>query len=125
MKITLTEDQLPFNFFESIHLNYEEVIIKQIQKNKSLSYSSSVEFFEKHNTDLIDQLYELRDNQVISDCWEEDREVDESIGTFGYSVYEIENIDEIKNKLEYEIISLLNEVLKDIDEQFEKNKPKK
>ena len=115
MKITLAADQRPFNFFEAIDLNYYEVIIKHIQKNKSLSYSRSVEFFEKHNTDLIDQLYELRDNQIISDCWQEDREVDESSGTFGYSVYVIENIDEIKNKLEQEIMSLLNEVLKDFD----------
>lgn len=115
MKITLAQDQLPFNFFEAIDLNYHEVIIKHIQKNKSLSYSSSVEFFEKHNTDLIDQLSELRYDQVISDCWEEDREVDESSGTFGYSVFVIDNIDEIKKVLEQEIKSLLNEVLKDFD----------
>lgn len=48
-----------------------------------------------------------RDNQVISDCWEEDREIDESSGTFGYSVYVIENIDEIKKALEEKICNLI------------------
>ena len=114
MKITVSIEGLPFSFFEAIDFDFYEVIVNHIKKNKSLSYSSSVQFFEKHNSVLLDQLYEVIDHQVISDCWEQDREVDESTGTFGYSVYVIKNINEIKNKLEKEIITLLNEALKHI-----------
>ena len=108
MKITISSDNLPFSFFEAIDLDFYEIIIKIIQNKKSLSYSSSVEIFEKHNKAILDELYKMRDNQVISDCWEEDQEVEEYNGTFAYSVYEIKNVNEIKKKLRKEIKSLIN-----------------
>ena len=115
-KFTLAQDLLPFNFFDEVNFAYKNILINII-KRKFAGYSKSecINIFEKYEDDFTEILYELRDSNSLNDSWIRDFEVDEATGTWGYSDYEVVDINKVKIGLEKDVSQLIEKVLKEID----------
>lgn len=117
-KFTLSQEDLPFNFFDEVVFSYEDVAMDLIQqKFTELTESECESIFEKYVDDFTQILYELRDSDCINDYWVGDSEVDEATGTWGYSEYEVGNMKQMRSDLDKEVRVLMKEVLEGIDLQ--------
>lgn len=117
-KFTLSQEDLPFNFFDEVVFSYEDVAMDLIQqKFTELTESECESIFEKYVDDFTQILYELRDSDCINDYWVGDSEVDEATGTWGYSEYEVGNMKQVRADLDKEVRVLMKEVLEGIDLQ--------
>lgn len=115
LKFALAEDSLPFNYFEELDFSFENVAIKCINKKfPQLSYEESESVFEENSDLFSDKMYELKDSHAINDYCVGEEEIDESSGTWGYFHFEIDDVEKAKNKLEQEVIDLLEEVISEI-----------
>ena len=116
MKISLSKDLLPFNFFDQVDFSYQNTIIARIKKKYTqLNTSECIEIFERYQDDFTEKIYELRDSVVLNNYWIGDHEIDEATGTWGYSNYEIMDVKIVRKELENEVGELMEEVLKEID----------
>jgi len=116
MKKKLSKELLPFNFFEAIDCPYQEIAFDSIKRKFTwLNTSGANDIFEKHQDDFTEKLYELRDSIALNDCWIRDHEIDESTGTWGYSDYEVVDVEKTRKELENELRELFEGVLKEID----------
>ncbi len=116
LKFTLAEDSLPFNYFEELDFSFETLAIKCINKKfPQLSYEESENVFEENSDLFSDKMYELKDSHVINDYCLGEEEIDEGSGTWGYFHFQIEDVDKAKNKLEQEVLDLLEEVIAEIE----------
>ena len=116
IKFTLAQDILPFNFFDEVGFSYKDAAIDLIRRKFTwLNKSECEAVFEKYEDDFTEPLYELRDSNSLNDSWIGDNEVDEATGTWGYSDYEVVDIDKVKIELEKDVSLLIEEVLKGID----------
>ena len=114
-KFTLAEDSLPFNYFEELDISFENLAVMCINKKfPQLSYEESESVFEENSDSFSDKMHELKDSHAINDYCVGEEEIDESSGTWGYFHFEIDDIEKAKNKLEQEVIDLLEEVVEEI-----------
>jgi hypothetical protein len=111
-KFTLAEDSLPFNYFEELDFSFENLAVMCINKKfPQLSQEECENAFEENSDLFSDKMYELKDSHAINDYCVGEEEIDESSGTWGYFHFEIDDVEKAKNKLEHEVMELLEEVI--------------
>lgn len=111
-KFSLSQDNMPFNFFDEVDFAYEPIVLDSIKgKYAWLDKSECKAVFEKYEDYFTESLYELRDANSINDSWIGDYEVDESTGTWGYSNFEVVDIKKVRKELEKEVKELVEELL--------------
>ena len=116
MNFTLAENELPFNFFDEVGFSYYNIIIDCIKRKFTLLTESECDtFFENHEDDFTELLYELRDSDPISGNQIGESEVDESTGTFGYFDYEISDVKNVRLELENEVRLLVKGLLTELE----------
>ena len=116
MKISLSQDLLPFNFFYQVDFSYRNAAIACIKrKYTKLNTSECSDIFERYQDDFTEKIYELRDSAVLNSYWIGDHEIDEATGTWGYSNYEIIDVKIVRKELEIEVREFMEEVLREID----------
>jgi hypothetical protein len=115
IEFTLSEESLPFDFFDEIGFSIKDLAIEGIKRKYSaLPYAKCEIIFEKNYDLFFEKFYELRDSEAISDYCMGVEEIDESTGTWGYLHFEVDNIINARMKLEKESKILLEEVLSGI-----------
>jgi hypothetical protein len=116
IQFTISEDSFPYSFFEEINFSFENIAIGCIKKKfPKLSQSELKKNYDDHDSDFDDILKtELKESHTIMNCWIDDTEVDEGSGSWGYSTYEIENVGDVKLKLEEEVTILIQTVVEKI-----------
>jgi hypothetical protein len=116
LKFTLAEDSLPFSYFEELDFSFEDLAIMCINKKfPQLSYEECENVFEENSDLFTDEMYELKDSDVINDYCVGEEEVDEGSGTWGYYHFEIDDIDKVKSELEVEVLRLFDEIVENLD----------
>lgn len=113
IQFTISEDSFPYSFFEEINFSFKNIAIGCIKKKfPKLSQSEIEKIYDDHDCDFDDILTnELKESHTIMNCWIDDTEADEGSGTWGYSTYEIENVEDVRFKLEEELAILIQKVI--------------
>ena len=114
-EFTIAEDSLPFDFFEEIEFDFQDVALECI-KNRfpDLSSAECEQIFEDHYDLFSDKMFEMRDSSAIYDYHIGEDEVDEGSGTWGYILFEVDDIDKARVNVAAEAKGLLEEVVKDL-----------
>jgi len=114
MNFTLSEDSLPFSFFDEVQFSYEQSVIESIQEKYSdLTIEECTEVYNS-NYDIIDEVvFQMSSESSILGYQVGESEVDESTGTWGYFEYEISDFNLIKTELDTDLKSLMRDFLKD------------
>ena len=117
IQFTISEDSFPYSFFEEINFSFENIAIGCIKRKfQKLSQSELKKIYDDHDCDFDEILNnKLKESHTIKSCWIDDAEVDEGSGTWGYSTYEIENVKDVKLKLEQEVTILIQKVIDKIN----------
>jgi hypothetical protein len=113
LEFTLSEEELPFNFFDKIDFCYQSVVIECIiEKYPNLNEEQAQEICEQNIDAINDEIMELKRGFVIlGNCYEE-VEVDEGRGTWGYFKYDIFNVENERKELAEETRELMRAFLK-------------
>jgi hypothetical protein len=115
-KYTLDKDSLPFNFFDEVDFSFKDEAIDFLKtKHSHLSDSECENVFEENEDFISEIMYELIDSDALNDYWIGDDEIDESSGTWGYSIYEVGDVKQARIKLKKAVKVLLEEVVNEID----------
>lgn len=105
-------DELPFAFFKALDISWESIAGKMIQSYyPDLTDEEYGLILDHHNVVLYNLIYELKDSDTIQDYWLDDEEVDGTMGTWGFSKFEIDDPTLVKINCEKEIESLVRSLL--------------
>lgn len=112
LEFTLSEDELPFNYFDEIDFCYQSVVIECIiEKYPNLNEEQAQEICEQNIDAINDEITELRNGDLMGYSYEEE-EVDEGSGTWGYFHFDVTDVVVARREMTEETRGLMRSFLK-------------
>lgn len=114
-EFTLSEDSLPLSFFDEIGFSFQEIAVECIKRKfTTLSHSECDVIFEKNYDLFSEKISELRDSENIMDYRIGEIEINERKGTWGYFLYKVDDVTNVRIELEQEAKLLFDKIVNDI-----------
>ena len=111
-KFTIPETELPFAFFDEIGVSYIDIALGCLRdKFVDSTPIPLTEILEKYDDLITQKLFKLKNSTVLNDYFVREIEADDSSGTWGYSEFEILDLEKVKFDVSEKIKLLINEVL--------------
>jgi hypothetical protein len=111
-KFTIEKSNCPFEFFSEIGFEHKPFVISLIQqKIEDYSQSECEEVYERNCDEIDDNLCCEDLHFLIDSYWVGEHEEDESSGTWGYSHYEVDDVNQAHEDIKKEITSILENFL--------------
>lgn len=102
MKFVVPEENLPYEFLEKLEIDIESLFNSFLEKK-------DLKFDDNKYDEILFVLYDEL-NEKISELSSYTNEIDESSGTWGHSMFHIDNLEEIKSEFEKYVKEFVEEI---------------